>query len=258
MQRLRVAAELALGASEGLQRVVLAVEYAIGAHELQPARKVVSVAIEPCGKSLHHALDHGLTLARPHIFHRRHVGDARLAGKLRLCRFDARLDTQALMGERVRVFDMQEGWAWLQLEADFYVGYAALDDLVPAQSVPTHRVAVPSTFIFPAPDIKSQPAVTLTMNARVRVAGVDGRFAQLDNGRFVVTRHLKRLGESEFIYLRATADTIGEGLTERAIERGFALHGFVVDSAGRQFSARYQVPAGLFRHEQAPDVVETE
>jgi cell wall-associated NlpC family hydrolase len=112
-------------------------------------------------------------------------------------RFDARLDTQALMGERVRVFDMQEGWAWLQLEADFYVGYAALVDLVPAQSAPTHRVAVPSTFIFPAPDIKSQPAVTLTMNARVRVVGVDGGFAHLDNGRFVAARHLKRLGESE-------------------------------------------------------------
>ena len=62
----------------------------------------------------------------------------------------------------------------------------------------------------------------------------------------------RRLGESDFIYLRATADTIGEGLTERAIERGFALHGFVVDSAGRQFSARYQVPAGLFRSQPAP------
>src|SRR5689334_8741906 len=69
-------------------------------------------------------------------------------------RFDARLDTQALMGERVRVFDTREGWAWLQLESDFYVGYAALDDLSDGPSAPTHRVAVPSTFMFPAPDIK--------------------------------------------------------------------------------------------------------
>jgi cell wall-associated NlpC family hydrolase len=112
-------------------------------------------------------------------------------------RFDAGLDTQGLMGERVRVFDAREGWAWLQLEADGYVGYAALDDLVPAQSVPTHRIAVPSTFMFPAPDIKSQPAVTLTMNARVAVVGADERFAHLANGRFVVARHLKPLRESE-------------------------------------------------------------
>ncbi|MGE0008539.1 MAG: C40 family peptidase [Parvibaculaceae bacterium] len=112
-------------------------------------------------------------------------------------RFDARLDTQALLGERVRVFDSREGWAWLQLEADSYVGYAALDDLAVPQSGPTHRVAVPSTFMFPAPDIKSQPVVTLTMNARIAVVGGDERFAHLANGRFVVARHLKPLSESE-------------------------------------------------------------
>src|SRR5262245_19470227 len=72
-------------------------------------------------------------------------------------RFDARLDTQALLGERVRVFDSQEGWSWLQLEGDSYVGYAAQDCLAIPQSQPTHRISVPSTFMFPAPDIKSQP-----------------------------------------------------------------------------------------------------
>ncbi len=68
-------------------------------------------------------------------------------------------------------------------------------------------------------------------------------------GETSTVRLPRRLGESDFIYLRATADTIGGGLTEHEIERGFALQGFVVDSAGRQFSARYQVPAGLFRTE---------
>lgn len=112
-------------------------------------------------------------------------------------RFDARLDTQGLMGERVRVFDMQEGWAWLQLEHDGYVGYAAGDDLASSGNAPTHRIAVPSTFMFPAPDIKSQPVVTLTMNARIVVIGADERFAHLANGRFVIARHLKPLSESE-------------------------------------------------------------
>jgi cell wall-associated NlpC family hydrolase len=112
-------------------------------------------------------------------------------------RFDARLDTQGLMGERVRVFDTQEGWAWLQLEADGYVGYASQDDLALPQAVKTHRIAVPSTFMFPAPDIKSQPVVTVTMNARVAVIGSDERFAHLANGRFIVARHLKPLNESE-------------------------------------------------------------
>jgi cell wall-associated NlpC family hydrolase len=111
-------------------------------------------------------------------------------------RFDARLDTQALMGEHVRVFDVREGWAWLQLESDGYVGYAAQDDLTAIGPAATHRVAVPSTFMFPGPDIKSQPAVTLTMNARIAVTGRDERFAHLANGRFVVESHLKPVGEA--------------------------------------------------------------
>ncbi len=116
-------------------------------------------------------------------------------------RFDARLDTQGLLGERVRVFDVQEGWAWLQLEADGYVGYAAEDDLALPRVASTHRIAVPSTFMFPAPDIKSQPVVTVTMNARVAVIGGDERFAHLANGRFIIARHLKPLDESELDFV---------------------------------------------------------
>ena len=112
-------------------------------------------------------------------------------------RFDARIDTQALLGDRVRVFDSREGWAWLQLDTDSYVGYAAQDDLSVPRNEPTHRIAVPSTFMFPAPDIKSQPVVTLTMNAKVSILGWDERFAHLANGRFVIARHLKPVSESE-------------------------------------------------------------
>lgn len=112
-------------------------------------------------------------------------------------RFDARIDTQALLGERVRVFETHEGWAWLQLEKDGYVGYAALDDLAAPAGPSTHRVVVPSTFMFPAPDIKAQPVVTVTMNAEVAVLREDERFAHLANGRFIIARHLKPLGDFE-------------------------------------------------------------
>jgi len=109
-------------------------------------------------------------------------------------RFDSRIDTQALLGERARVFDTREGWAWLQLESDGYVGYAALDDLTPPGPGATHRVAVPSTFMFPAPDIKAQPVITVTLNAKVAVLREDERFAHLANGRFVVARYLQPVG----------------------------------------------------------------
>src|SRR5689334_2728182 len=45
---------------------------------------------------------------------------------------DAQLDTEALMGERVTVYEItDEGWAWGQLENDDYVGYLPASALVP-------------------------------------------------------------------------------------------------------------------------------
>lgn len=110
---------------------------------------------------------------------------------------DARQLTQALMGERVRVFEAHEGWAWGQLEADRYVGYLPLDALADRLSTPTHRVHVPSTFLFPGPDPKSQPVVMVTMNAKLAVAAIEGNYARLADGRFVSARHLKPIAERE-------------------------------------------------------------
>ncbi len=112
-------------------------------------------------------------------------------------RFDAMQISQALMGEKLRVFDVQEGWAFAQLEHDGYVGYVSADALSAEVAESTHRVAVPSTFLFPAPDVKSQPAVIVTMNAAVAVTGGDEKFAQLSTGRFVYRQHLKKADEYE-------------------------------------------------------------
>jgi cell wall-associated NlpC family hydrolase len=103
--------------------------------------------------------------------------------------------TQALMGEKVRVFESREGWAWGQLERDGYVGYVAAGALSERATEPTHRIAVPASFAYPAPDVKSQPAVMLPMNALVAVAGGDAEYARLADGRFVFARHLKPVRE---------------------------------------------------------------
>jgi hypothetical protein len=57
----------------------------------------------------------------------------------------------------------------------------------------------------------------------------------------------KRLAESEFVYLRTATDGLSDGLTAREVERGFTLHGFFIDSAGRQYTAHWRVPAGVLR-----------
>ena len=74
---------------------------------------------------------------------------------------DAMQITQAVMGERCRVFDLREGWAWVQLETDGYVGYVAENALAPDIDEPTDRVCVHSTFIYPVANIKSQPVILI-------------------------------------------------------------------------------------------------
>ena len=110
---------------------------------------------------------------------------------------DAMQITQAVMGERCRVFDLREGWAWVQLETDGYVGYVAENALAPDIDEPTDRVCVPSTFIYSAANIKSQPVIPIPMNARIVVAGVDGKFAMLKDGGFLLAAHLRPVNQNE-------------------------------------------------------------
>lgn len=105
-------------------------------------------------------------------------------------RFDAMQLTQALLGERVKVFHEEEGWAWVQLSRDGYVGYVNGNALSAQINSPTHRVAVPSTFLYPEANLKTQPAVPVPLNSQVTVTGESGAYSRLANGRFVFSAHL--------------------------------------------------------------------
>lgn len=104
---------------------------------------------------------------------------------------EAALDTQALKGERVMVYEItDEGWAWGQLETDGYVGYLSANALGPTGAVPTHRVAVPRTFGFPAADIKLPPMIALPMGAGIAVTRTSAGFAVDDFGWHYPLDHL--------------------------------------------------------------------
>jgi hypothetical protein len=91
---------------------------------------------------------------------------------------EAALDTQALKGERITVYEMsEEGWAWGQLESDGYVGYLSANALGPVGAMPTHRVSVPRTFGFPAANIKLPPMIALPMGAGIVIAKAIDSFA---------------------------------------------------------------------------------
>ena len=106
--------------------------------------------------------------------------------------------TQALYGERVRVFDQADGWAWGQLERDGYVGYFHSDALVDQVAPATHQVCQVKTLRYGGADLKSQPVRALYLNSEVCVTGTSGDFSKLADGSFVFSRHLCAIGEKRF------------------------------------------------------------
>lgn len=145
-------------------------------------------------------------------------------------RFDAGLDTQMLAGETVTVFDEAEGFAWVQGERDGYVGYVAADALAKPGTEPTHVVAVPRTFAYRQPDMKTRVTAAHSLGAAVRVTdaattrGTD--YALLDDGTALIAAHLHPVGAT-------AADWVAEA---EALERTPYLWGgasaFGIDCSG--------------------------
>jgi cell wall-associated NlpC family hydrolase len=111
--------------------------------------------------------------------------------------------TQALFGERLLAFEIRDGWVWCQLERDGYVGHIAKAAVSNDLTKPTHRVSVPSTFLYPVPDIKSQAPTNLLMNAKLEIVASDEKFSRLSNGKYVFAKHVKPLNEFESDFVSA-------------------------------------------------------
>jgi cell wall-associated NlpC family hydrolase len=141
---------------------------------------------------------------------RRDLADIRLRGRVEAQRFvagearrvargaadlrrgpaaDAPLDSQLRFGEAVMLFEEKDGWAWVQNQADGYVGY--LEAAAPA---PTHQVAALRTFRFAAADIKSPVLDHLSLGSPLVLADEHDRFIELADGGFVYATHAEPLG----------------------------------------------------------------
>ncbi|RDJ26892.1 peptidoglycan endopeptidase [Bosea caraganae] len=161
-------------------------------------------------------LDRRLTPARPDLAARHLAGQvearafadsvmlrvvAPIAPLRREPRPDAPLDTEALAGEVVAIYEQYEGWAWGQLGSDGYVGYLPDDALRSDAPEPTHRVSALLSHVYPGPSIKLPPLALLPLGATVAVSGESGDFLVLADGGYLWRGHLQPPGavESDFV-----------------------------------------------------------
>lgn len=122
----------------------------------------------------------------------------------------AALDTQALKGERVTVYDRtSEGWAWGQLHSDGYVGW--LPDLAlyrPGPAV-THKVIALRSFAFPGPSIKLPPVDTLPMGGRIAVVKFHEAFAVTSEGHCIPKSHVAEIDAMETDFVAVAERFVG-------------------------------------------------
>jgi cell wall-associated NlpC family hydrolase len=115
---------------------------------------------------------------------------------------EASLETEALQGERITVYDIGEGgWAWGQLAGDGYVGFVPAGALRAPGPAPTHKVTALRTFVFPGPSIKLPPVETLSFGCQLAIARMEGSFAVTAAGGHVPVLHLAPVAtmETDFV-----------------------------------------------------------
>lgn len=125
-------------------------------------------------------------------------------------RFDATLATEALSGELLTVYDIRDGWAWVQLRDDGYVGYTPLDGLSTMVEENTYRVSARLTYLYPAPDMKRPPVTKMSFSCTVAPIGkLEGRFVELSRGGFIFADHLVGIRERAKDFARVAERLVG-------------------------------------------------
>jgi hypothetical protein len=115
---------------------------------------------------------------------------------------EAELQTEALKGERITVYERgEDGWAWGQLAGDGYVGYLPARALRAPGPAATHKVTALRTFVFPGPSIKLPPLEALSFGSQLAIVRTDEPFAITESDGHVPMTHLAPIGtmETDFV-----------------------------------------------------------
>jgi cell wall-associated NlpC family hydrolase len=119
------------------------------------------------------------------------------------------LATQALKGERVTIYDRNEGWAWGQLQDDGYVGWLPDRALAKPGAAATHKVTAIRTLAFPGPSIKLPPVDTLVMGSQLAIAREEGVFAVTHDELYLPLPHVGPIDRHETDFVAIAERFVG-------------------------------------------------
>jgi hypothetical protein len=102
-------------------------------------------------------------------------------------------DRELVFGDRVDVIEDRGGWSFGRAAKDGYCGWFESHHLGPYVAA-THAVRTRHTHVYSEPDMKRPPSHCLPFGSRLRVDGIDGRWAETPAG-WVVDGHLRPVGE---------------------------------------------------------------
>lgn len=105
---------------------------------------------------------------------------------------DGARDRQILMGQAVRVFEMQGGYAYLQSLRDGYCGYVD-ESALGADFETTHWVTVPASHLYTQADFKSQDHALLSLGAELRIVETSDKYGKTHDGFWVPLQHIAPL-----------------------------------------------------------------
>jgi cell wall-associated NlpC family hydrolase len=100
--------------------------------------------------------------------------------------------SQLLYGERFRVIDERDGYAFGQAERDGYCGWVLAGGLGPDVQA-THWVVAPATHLYPVPEVKEPPEVAIYAGSRVRIAAEANGFSRISSGEYIPNAHIQPL-----------------------------------------------------------------
>jgi cell wall-associated NlpC family hydrolase len=119
------------------------------------------------------------------------------------------IETQVLFCERLTVYERADGWAWVQLARDGYVGYVREAAIAPVGLPATHRVSALRAPLFSAADLKSQSVGFVPLNAQVAVKSVQGEYFQIESDFWLSEKHAVALDRHESDWVAVAERIIG-------------------------------------------------